>query len=205
VIHLVRHGETSYNRDGLGLGRADVPLTEHGIEQANALALRFGSARIDRVLSSPLARAHSVATRIAAGHGLTAEPLEALTELDVGDTEGLGFAEMRRRFPEFLAEWGSDRGWLAQMPGGESIQDLSGRLDSIASEMLSGTGDEEVVVVSHNFTLRVLVCRILGLEASKFRAFEHGLAAVTTLSVRNGRVAVHSMNDRCHLANLSLA
>ena len=39
-IYLVRHGETSYNRDHLGLGRTDVPLTEFGNRQAAAAARR---------------------------------------------------------------------------------------------------------------------------------------------------------------------
>lgn len=205
MIYLVRHGETAFNRDGLGLGRADVPLTEFGLEQARAVAQRLQAAHIDRVVCSPLSRARSVAELVAMEHGLRVEPLEALTELDVGETEGLGFAEMRKQFPEFLARWASDAGWRAPMPGGESIADVSARLEPLVAEILAGPPDAAIAVVSHNFTLRVLLCAVLGLEASKFRSFELGLAAVTTLSVRNGRAAVHSMNDRCHLPNLNLA
>jgi probable phosphoglycerate mutase len=34
---VIRHGETSWNRDGIFRGRADVPLSERGREQARML------------------------------------------------------------------------------------------------------------------------------------------------------------------------
>ncbi len=204
MIYLVRHGETAYNRDGLGLGREDVPMTEAGMAQAAAVARRFASMPVQRVLTSPLVRASHIGDAIAATAGVPAERAEALTELDVGETEGLTFAEMRTRYPEFLARWASDDGWQARMPGGESMSDLAARLAPLASEVKGAEG-EEIVIVSHNFTLRALTCLLLGIEVSRFRSFEIGLTAVTTLTVRNGRVGVRSMNDACHLARLNLA
>ena len=205
MIYLVRHGETAYNRDGVGLGRSDISLTELGEAQAAAVASKLGSvAPVVRVLSSPLTRAFTVATLVAARHSLEVESHESLTELDVGETEGLGFPEMRERFPEFLREWGGEEGWQAKMPGGESIEDLASRLAHLAAE-LRASESGNIVVVSHNFTLRVLLCQLLGLELRRFRSFELGLASITTLWVRGGRVGVRSLNDTCHLANLSLA
>ena len=34
ILHLVRHGQTPYNLNQWGLGRADVPLTPPGEQQA---------------------------------------------------------------------------------------------------------------------------------------------------------------------------
>ncbi len=203
-IFLVRHGETAFNRDGQGLGRADLPLTEVGTAQASAVAERLSGCGVTRVISSPLARAFTVAQLVAGRHGISAEPLDALLELDVGETEGLEFSEMRLRFPEFLAEWASDRGWKVRMPGGESIEDLALRLKPLTAELLqSEHGD--TVVVSHNFVLRTLLCSLLDLELGGFRAFQTDLASVTCLTVRNGRVGVAFSNDTCHLSRLNLA
>ena len=203
-IILVRHGETAFNRDGQGLGRADLPLTQVGIAQANAIAARLETLPVRRVLSSPLNRASQIADAIASRHAIAAEPLEALVELDVGETEGLEFAEMRRRFPDFLAAWASDDGWQARMPAGESISDLADRLRPLVEELRTHS-DGDAVIVSHNFVLRTLLCLFLDLDLSRFRSFQVDLASATFLTVRNGRVGVASVNDTCHLVNLNLA
>ncbi len=41
-FHLVRHGETNANRDGIVLGQIDSPLTPLGISQAKAFHRKFG-------------------------------------------------------------------------------------------------------------------------------------------------------------------
>lgn len=204
TLYLVRHGETAYNRDGRGLGQADIPLTELGIEQAAAVAQRFSGEPVSRVLSSPLSRAFDIAYGIAETHGIAAEACKALIELDVGETEGLRYAEMRPRFDHFLQQWAGDDAWKATMPGGESIVDLAERLDPVVEQLMTG-GAQDMVIVSHNFVLRALLCRLLGLDLWRFRSFQLDLASITTLTVARGRATVRSMNDTCHLADLNLA
>ena len=203
-IFLVRHGETAFNRDGQGLGHEDVALTNTGVAQAAAVAERLSTHSIGRVLSSPLRRARTVATAIADRHGLDIEVVSALIELDVGETEGLAFPEMRQRFPEFLAAWAGPDGWRTRMPGGESIEDLAERLSPLA-QLLLQDAEGDTVVVSHNFVLRTLLCSLLGVETAAWRSFQVDLASLTSLNVRNGRVGVGFVNDRCHLVNLNLA
>ncbi len=204
VIHLVRHGETVHNREGQGLGRADVELTERGIAQAEAVARKLASAPVQRVLGSPLERAGYVARAIAGAHGLEVETVRALVELDVGETEGLGFAEMRTRFPEVMKAWAGDDSHLVRLPGGESIEDLALRLRPFAVQLLDAT-EGDTVVVSHNFALRALLCDLLGIGLDRWRAFQLDLASITSLTVRNGRVGVRTVNDTCHLSHLNLA
>lgn len=204
TVVLVRHGETAFNRDGQGLGRADIPLTEVGMAQAEAVARRLSHEPVGRVVSSPLLRAFVVADRIAQQHGLEAEPLAALRELDVGRTEGMDFTEMRTKFPEFLASWAGDDGWRTRMPGGESIEDLGDRLGPLAAELVAAESST-TVVVSHNFALRALICQLLGVPLERFRAFQLDLASVTIVTTRNGRMGVRTVNDTCHLSNLNLA
>ncbi len=198
LLYLVRHGETSHNAQGRGLGRADLPLSPLGLRQAQLLAARFARVPIDAVLSSPLQRAFVIARTIAGHHALAVDVRPELTELDVGETEGLTYAEIRQRFPEFYRAWSGDDPADAAMPGGESLADLATRLAPLAAELLRGP-DRVAVIVSHNFTLRVLVCQLLGIPVASFRNFRLDLASVTTVSIQHGRAAIQALNDLCHV------
>lgn len=55
-IVLVRHGETAFNASETFRGRADVPLNETGLKQAELLGEHLSSEKIDVVYSGPLRR-----------------------------------------------------------------------------------------------------------------------------------------------------
>ena len=197
---LVRHGETAYNRDGLGLGRADPPLTDLGLRQTTAAVEQLATEPPDRILTSPLGRAAAIGRGLAERTGAPLDVREELTEMDVGETEGLPFAEMRERFPGFLEAWRAPDPADVAMPGGESLAQVAARLEPLVAELHAFPDDGSVVAVSHNFVLRLLVCRLLGLEIAAFRAFSLDLASVSTLSLRGGQASLRTLNDRCHLA-----
>ncbi len=50
---LVRHGETSWNRDGRYQGRSDTPLSARGKRQAQALAERLAASDEISIVASP--------------------------------------------------------------------------------------------------------------------------------------------------------
>lgn len=199
-LTLVRHGETAHNRDGLGLGREDAQLTDLGLRQTDAAVERLAPEPANRILTSPLTRASTIARGLAERTGASLEVREELTEMDVGETEGLPFAEMRVRFPAFLEAWRAPDPADVVMPGGESLAQVAARLEPLVDELHAFPDDSRVVVVSHNFVLRLLICRLLGLEIAAFRAFSVGLASVSTLSLRAGQASLRSLNDRSHLS-----
>jgi phosphoserine phosphatase len=197
-LYLVRHGETAYNRDGLGLGREDVPLTSLGLAQAEAVGRRLSRVPLRRILSSPLVRARTVADAISWETGVPVEIRDGLIELDVGETEGMTFAAMREKYPEFLDRWGGPEGHLAVMPGGESLADVDARLAPLLEEVLAAPDTGDVALVSHNFVLRLALCRLLGLEIAAFRSVAMDLASISTLAVNGNRIAVVALNEACH-------
>lgn len=201
ILYLVRHGETAANRDGLGLGRADLPLTARGEQQAAALARRFAGEPLDRILSSPLDRCRTTASYLADSRGLVVEHRDELLELDVGHTEGMTFPAMSTRFSDFLAAWSGPDGHTTPMPGGESIEDLHRRLAPLLDELRSGDSTR-VALVTHNFVIRVALCHLLGTSLDRFRSFAVDLASVTTVNIREGRAIIRSLNDCCHLTAL---
>jgi phosphoserine phosphatase len=63
-VLLVRHGETSWNREGRYQGRTDIPLSTDGVMQVQRLGERLRDVTLTRVIASPLSRARATAEAI---------------------------------------------------------------------------------------------------------------------------------------------
>jgi len=196
---LVRHGETDSNKAGLALGRADVELNEHGRWQAQRLAASLKDEPIAAIYSSPLKRALATAEPIASSHGLAVQVDEGLMEMDIGEMEGLTFQQVGERYPQFLRLWLGGQAAYEPMPGGERLLDVQERawqaIERIGQRQEQGT----VAVVTHNFVILTLLCRVLGLELADFRRLRHSVAAKSVLEMGRDRTIVMSFNDTCHL------
>lgn len=210
-VILIRHGESEANRDGRSLGRADSPLTERGRRQVAALGRALADEPIGRVLSSPLRRAADAAAAVAAPHGLEVETCDGLIEMEVGELEGLPWAEARARFAGFLDRWMSDESATLPMPGGESLADVQRRAWPVIAPFFAaarpgeplGAGADPrpatTVVVSHNFVIKTLLCAALHLELACWRRFEADLTGRTVLESRRGLTVLRTLNDVSHL------
>lgn len=202
---LVRHAETSYNRDGMVQGRADHELSERGRAQARALARSLAERPVAAVYSSPLKRAVATAEAIAAEHGLPVQVEPGLIEMDVGEMEGLSLAEMRERYAEFLREWLSPGAPTLRLPGGESLEECRDRVGGVIDRLVERHPDGTVVAVSHNFAILTTLCRVLGLPVADFRRLRQGVASYSVITFRDGRASLSRLNEACHLEAEGLA
>ena len=196
---LIRHGETSHNAAQIALGREDVPLNERGLLQADRIGVALRSEPIAAIYSSPLQRATATAAPLAKALGLVVEIEDGLVEMDVGDVENQTFAELAERYPDFLKEWRSERVADLRMPGGESLRQVQQRAWAALEAIREKYGDETVAVVSHNFVILTVLCRVMGIDLSAFRRVRHDLGAVSIMELNAERAVLLSMNDRCHL------
>jgi broad specificity phosphatase PhoE len=189
---LVRHGETQWSRTGRHTGRTDVPLTELGQRQAEALGRTLGGRSFAAVLVSPLQRATETLRR-ASLDAARVRVLEELVEWDYGDYEGLTTEEIRRRVPDWTI-------WTAPVPGGESAADVGRRADLAISRALEESGD--VAIFSHGHLLRVLAARWLGLDVPAGRHFALDTATVSILGYERDTPVILLWNEACHLRDL---
>jgi broad specificity phosphatase PhoE len=212
---LVRHAQSVANRDGVGLGRIDSPLTDLGQRQAAALGAAIAPQRLDRIIASPLQRAQSTARAIAAaqpssaGGAVPVDVDDRLIEMDVGELDGLEWATVQKRYGEFVKQWLSDEASETKMPGGESLADVARRAWPLVEALIGqpdrttdeGARTEQTctVVVSHNFVLRALVCRVLGLQLNRWRSFELDLASRSAVERVRGQPVLVDLNDTSHL------
>lgn len=149
-------------------GRTDLPLLPTAKDDARVLGERLGRLDPALVLTSPLRRA--VETTRLAGYADRAESDPRLAEMDYGDYEGLTTAEIREKRPD----WDLFRDGC---PGGETIEDVGARADSLLERLRDDRlADADVLVFAHGHLLRVLTARWLGLRAAEARRFALGAA-----------------------------
>jgi broad specificity phosphatase PhoE len=201
---LIRHAETGQNRDGVGQGRADNPLSELGCKQAEALADALSNERLDAIYASPLQRAGQTAAAIAARHALSVIAEADLIEMDIGEMEGLTGPQLRERHPDFLRAWMSERVGSVKMPGGESLEQVQSRAGAAIDRIMAAAGTGTVAAVSHNFVVLSLLCRFLALPLKDFRRLRHSVAGLTIVEVVGSRHTVVRFNDVCHLQRAGL-
>ena len=72
-LYLIRHGETTWSLTHQHTGRTDIPLTEHGEEEARQLGKRLSATQFARVFSSPSQRAQRTCSLVASTTGVEME------------------------------------------------------------------------------------------------------------------------------------
>ncbi|BDU20580.1 histidine phosphatase family protein [Dyella sp. GSA-30] len=144
-IWLIRHGETEWSLSGQHTGRTNVPLTEHGREQARSLAPLLAKQSFDVVLTSPMSRAIETCREAGLGVGSRVEP--DLSEWNYGIYEGRTTTEIRATVPGWTV-------WNSPVPEGESIEQIQLRANALIQRLLAMRG--RVALFSHGHFLRVL-------------------------------------------------
>jgi broad specificity phosphatase PhoE len=187
-LFVIRHGQTEWSTVGRHTGRTDLPLTEIGRRQGEALAKMIADRRFELVLTSPLLRAR--VTSELAGLGDQAEVEPDLAEWDYGELEGLTTNEIRQRLPQWSI-------WTHPPEKGERLDDLAVRADRVIARVRETEGD--VALFGHSHALRVLAARWLRLAPIAGSGFILETAAIGVLGWDREYPAVVRWNDLCAL------
>ena len=198
VTLLLRHGQTAMSVQKRYAGRSDVPLTQAGVQQAAAAAKRLASAGLDVIVTSPLQRAAATASEVAAVTGVPVVADEGFRETDFGAWDGLTFAEVRHRWPAELAAWLADP--AVPPPGGESLADVSIRVDGALRRVLADRPRQRVLIVSHVTPIKTLVAAALLAPSSALYRMHLDVAALCEIDwYADGPAVLRSFNDTGHL------
>ena len=196
---LIRHGETAWNREKKVQGVSDISLNETGVRQAHRLALSLKDEKINAIYTSPLKRAYDTARIIGQFHGASIYVESGLMEMNPGDFEGLHFHELRDQYKDFLAQWMVDPAFV-RMPNGETLSELQGRAWPVMEYILNKT--RNALVVSHNFTIAAVLCKIRNIGLSEFRSTCVDIASKTIIDCADGKFHFEKFNDVGHLETL---
>ena len=197
---LVRHGETEWNKLGKFQGHWDTTLNSRGLAQAQETAREVVGWKHSAVHSSPLHRTMQVAEEISRLSGKPVVPVAGFKELSLGDLEGVTGEEMRERWPEVYAAWNADPAAVS-MPNGESLAELQERAWNSLLDLERTHPDEEtLIIVSHNFTIRSMIGKVLGMPLTNFHRMSLSLGSICVVeSDQRGRRLTH-YNSTSHLS-----
>lgn len=196
---LVRHAETPGSIERRFTGSTDVPLTDHGQEQARALAQRLRPVRIDALHVSPLSRCRSTAAPITDVTGRKATIVEDIRECHFGVLENLSLEEAVKEHGEKMAEWfgGEDR----SPPDGETWNLVGERLLRWFDDAAERYENRTVLAVTHGGPILWLARYVTGAPYRAMGVFEIDPASVTVLQHRNNTWRLRQLNDTTHLSD----
>ncbi|MBF4615974.1 histidine phosphatase family protein [Curtobacterium sp. VKM Ac-1376] len=186
---LVRHGETEWSKSGQHTGRTDIPLTEHGVEQAKRAGRYLGDRAFALALSSPLQRARETAHLI----GVEPELDEDLYEWDYGAYEGLTTPQIKvlRHGPWDL--------WTDGVPAGdtpgENAAEVRVRVERILNRARPVLAEgHDAVFIAHGHVLRALGAAWIRLAPQDGAVLKLGTASVSVLGYEHGRPVIDTWN-----------
>ncbi|GAA3823202.1 acid phosphatase [Amycolatopsis tucumanensis] len=185
-LFLFRHGQTEWSVNGKHTGRTDIPLTPAGENQARAAGLTLQTLRKGPALVLTSPRQRAVRTAELAGLRID-EQTEDLAEWDYGDYEGVTTPEIRKTVPGWTV-------WTHEMPGGETVEQVTARADALLERVRAALADTEVILVGHGHFSRVLIARWIGLPATAGVHFGLDPAGVTVLGDERGEPKIEHLN-----------
>ncbi|KAH7267987.1 histidine phosphatase superfamily [Fusarium solani] len=208
-VFLIRHGETEWAKSGRYTGITDIELTSVGIQQVSSVATTLvgpdklvDPSRITHVFVSPRKRAKKTFELLQIPSPPTADGewevtyTEDIAEWDYGDYEGLMVGEIKElrkaRGLDQEKEWNI---WRDGCEGGETMQQVTKRLDRLVSEIrniqmpnMNGEKPANVLLVAHGLILRCFIKRWLGWPIDFSFPMMLDPGAVTVLSYKNSNV-----------------
>jgi len=193
-IYLLRHGQVAGFEEKRYNGHADVSLTAEGEAQFGLLQLRLKKKEISAVYSSDLSRCQYGAKLLAADHDLKVQSDAQLRELHIGAWEGKTWTELQALYPQ---EWQARLADIVnyRVPQGESLADLEARVRPVIARIVASHRGEEVVVVAHGGTNRVILLDAIGAPLSCLFAIEQGYGCLNIIDYyADGNAVVQLLN-----------
>ncbi len=166
TIWLLRHGESTWNASGLVQGQAEGPeLTAAGRAQVTAVSDVVSRLPVTAIISSDLTRASQTASIISGELDIAWDSDADLRERDFGCAQGGPLGDL-------APEWsGIEDGRVvdanARPPGGESLHDLSQRIDRFFTRLAQRRQRGDVLVVTHGGVIRVALAKCDRVPVSK--------------------------------------
>ncbi|HTZ55312.1 MAG TPA: histidine phosphatase family protein [Candidatus Acidoferrum sp.] len=200
-LFLVRHGETAWNAERRFQGQSDVPLSERGRLQAATIASALRSIPFTHAYASDLQRATETAQAVVAGRSLSVQADTRLREFDFGAWEGLTWAQIIERWPEFDQRLPTQPRRYEPV-GGERFEHVIARVRAFLDELVANVTGGYALIVTHAGALHAAM-EVLAPEGFDPLGMVFSTAGISRIAMEDGRARIITQNDVSHLDSLT--
>ncbi len=200
-IYIVRHCEAAGNRKKAFQGHTDCDISEDGARQLKYLKKRFSAIHIDKAYSSPLIRAYKTALAAVDDKNIEVVKDPHFAEINAGVIDGMPFAEIAERYPDFYDMW-HNRLYDFAPEKGESMREV---YDRIWQGLITLANDPEnegktLLIASHGAAIRTLLCHLIYNDIEKLCYTEWSRNTAVSLIIKDEKgFHIEFANDDSHL------
>ena len=191
-IYLLRHGEIEGAGEKRYIGISDVPLSERGVAQAQALRAFFEGLKIDMCYCSDLKRTVQTAGIIMGGRSDEIIRLSEIREVNMGLWEGRSFNEIKRSFPDEF-ERRIHEIETFKPNGGESFSQCQKRAVNSFDVIIRGKG-KNILVAAHAGVNRLIIAHLLEIPMGNIFSFRQDYACINNIKAGGKSCTVNYLN-----------
>lgn len=180
-LFFIRHGQTDWNIQGKIQGSYDSELNDIGIRQAKELSEKVieDNYKFSKIYTSQQKRAIKTAQILSEVINIDCTPIEGLEEMNLGQWEGLSWAEVKEKFPNEYGEWYVNRRYT-KSPKGESYQDVIERVLPVIHKIIE-KNDNNVAIVTHSAVIMCIQCYLTDTPFEEMMKFKTDNTAIIEL------------------------
>ena len=193
-IILIRHGSIEDKYRGRYIGSTDVPLSEKGIKEAEAIGEYIKDIDYDHIFASSMLRVRQTFEAALSPEKIKAvEYFDNIREIDFGAWEGKTFEEIEEEYPGEAEDWTKPANNFA-FPQGSNLEDFHEGIDRFRQTLVNSTGST-IMVFAHGGVILALLCNILGIDKNKMLAFKADRGSISTFDLfENGYGVLTGIN-----------
>lgn len=178
-LYILRHAnKEAGNYYDEKLCHQNPPITLKGKLKSAKLIDYFKDIQINKIIVSEYLRAGQTAQLIAEAKGLPIIKDARLNEIDNGIIEQLNDEEIKTKYPAFWNDFFSYSKDI-RFPEGENGEEVKARQNKLLDELIKH--DKNILLVSHEGYIRLLLCNILGLPVYKRYLFNVDYCGLTEI------------------------
>ena len=162
------------------LRHQDEPISQIGQEQAQKLVAYFADKGITSIYVSAYQRTGQTIAPLAGNLNLLPIVDERLNEIDNGLFDGMTEEELRQKFPTELQALRERKAGF-RFPEGETGEEAFARIIAFLNEKQTLHQEENILVVSHDGLIRLLMCHVMNMPVTNRWNFRADLCGITEL------------------------
>jgi len=186
---LIRHGQTSWNRNKKYCGAKDIGLDAIGKAQARKLCRVLKGQQVHKIYASNKKRALQTA-RLAFG-AADIERITGLSEIHFGVFEGLDHTQIMQKYPVAYKKWLKNP-FSITIPKGESLSGFRNRIVRAIKKIVSLNKGKTVAVVCHGGTISIFLNHIL--KSGNFWQHIPSSASLSVIEYKSGKPRIKLFN-----------